>query len=261
MVAPKQQEALREIRLAAFRHRYELDTGLSDLVKDDPSFAFVRNPAGQLVYLYLAAYVAEAAAYWCELPVADLKVLDWGAGRGQASFLLERLGVRTTMADVVSDGGDSTFGESALLAGRDVVPLTHGSNLPFQDATFDVSLSFGVLEHVEDDVGSLAELHRVTKPGGLLFIFFLPQFLSWTQRVAHLRGNRYHDRLYRIRGTEAMLRKSGFDVLDKWHRQLLPKNTVSWPLFRQVERLDQLATSMTPLKFLATDIEFVATRS
>lgn len=261
MNALGRQQALREIRLRAFRRRYELDEGILRAIKGVPGHEFLSNPAGQLVYIYLAAYVVEAATSWFGVAPPDLRVLDWGSGKGQTSFLLERHGVRTTMADLVSGDEDSSFGQTApLLAGREVVPLTHPWKLPFEEGAFDVSLSFGVLEHVEDDVRSLAELHRVTRPGGLLFVFFLPQVLSWTQRVAHLRGNRYHDRLYGRRRTRAMLQAGGFEVLDEWHRQLLPKNTVRWPWYRQVERLDQLVSSHPPLRYLTTDIEFVATR-
>jgi ubiquinone/menaquinone biosynthesis C-methylase UbiE len=54
----------------------------------------------------------------------------------------------------------------------------------------------GVLEHVPNDQASLSEIVRVLKPDGLFFCFFLPTTLSWTQKVAHMRGNDYHDRLY-----------------------------------------------------------------
>lgn len=254
--------SLREIRKRTFRRRYELDDRLLSVIKHTPGHEFLRNPAGHLVYLYLTTYVAEAAGYWCSSPSRELRVLDWGSGKGQTSFLLDSLGLHTTMADVAaSDAEDSSFGQPApLLEDRQVVPLTHPWKLPFEDASFDVGLSFGVLEHVEDDARSLEELHRIIRPGGLLFVLFLPQTFSWTQRLAHLRGNRYHDRLYGLRRTNEMLSGHGFQVLDQWYRQLLPKNSVAWPCFRQVELIDQFATSHSPFRYLATDIEFVATR-
>ena len=40
------------------------------------------------------------------------------------------------------------------------------TNLPFQDCFFDIVICSHVLEHVPDDTAAMAELHRVTKPGG-----------------------------------------------------------------------------------------------
>jgi SAM-dependent methyltransferase len=40
--------------------------------------------------------------------------------------------------------------------------------LPFADSTFDCCLMNEVLEHVEDELQSLAEIRRVLKPGGYL---------------------------------------------------------------------------------------------
>ena len=42
--------------------------------------------------------------------------------------------------------------------------------LPFADGSFDVVVCSHVLEHVPDDRAALAELHRVTRSGGLAFI-------------------------------------------------------------------------------------------
>lgn len=43
-------------------------------------------------------------------------------------------------------------------------------HLPFKNNAFDCTLGICVLEHFEDDVGALRELHRVTKPGGKIAI-------------------------------------------------------------------------------------------
>ncbi|NIU60939.1 MAG: methyltransferase domain-containing protein, partial [Pseudomonas stutzeri] len=46
-----------------------------------------------------------------------------------------------------------------------------GERLPFPDATFDVVFSHEVLEHVADDRACVAEMVRVTRPGGRIVVF------------------------------------------------------------------------------------------
>ncbi|HTE06830.1 MAG TPA: class I SAM-dependent methyltransferase, partial [Planctomycetota bacterium] len=57
----------------------------------------------------------------------------------------------------------------------------------FKDGTLDVITAFDALEHIEDDVGSMREIHRMLKPGGT-FIASGPawQFLYAQQdRITH----------------------------------------------------------------------------
>jgi SAM-dependent methyltransferase len=138
--------------------------------------------------------------------------------------------------------------------------LNMSTTCPYEDGVFDVVLSVGVLEHVPNDLASLAEIKRVLKPGGLFFCFFLPIEFSWTQKIAHLRGNNYHDRLYSRSKVQGMLASTGLQLLDLWYRQILPKNTAHYPNFRLFEKFDQLITERTPLRYFATNIEFVCVK-
>lgn len=45
-----------------------------------------------------------------------------------------------------------------------------GCLLPFGDATFDLLLSFHVLEHIPDDARAIAEMARTMRPGGLALV-------------------------------------------------------------------------------------------
>jgi ubiquinone/menaquinone biosynthesis C-methylase UbiE len=49
-----------------------------------------------------------------------------------------------------------------------------GTALPFADASFDVVLSHAVIEHVTRPLEYLRELHRVTRPGGRVFLQTAP---------------------------------------------------------------------------------------
>jgi SAM-dependent methyltransferase len=255
---------LRRIRHRVFSTSWPLDEQLAAIASGTPSHQFLQNPASQLPFIYLTQYVKAAAEAHLGRPFGQISVLDWGCGKGQVTKLMRDLRPGTIEScDVELDKDDSSFGQATPLLKHfeiPVTPLRHPYQLPYPDASFDVLLSFGVLEHVPDDMASLAEIHRVLTPGGLFFCFYLPTSLSWTQKLAHMRGNDYHDRLYSRRKVENMLSSTGFNLLDLWYRPLLPKNTVQYPAFRTFERLDQWFTRHTPLRLFATNIEFASAK-
>jgi SAM-dependent methyltransferase len=78
--------------------------------------------------------------------------------------------------------------DHAPLPGVDVVASLE-KRLPFEDAEFDAVLANQVLEHVQDMVGLMAEIHRVLKPGGQL-LAHVPYFRSsWAHSdPTHVRG-------------------------------------------------------------------------
>jgi SAM-dependent methyltransferase len=253
-----------EIRQASFSARLPYNEKLREMVKDEASHFFLANPASQNTYLYQVEFVQAFSEQYFQKPLPELKILDWGCGKGHVSFLLRERGARVVSCDHYEEGGkddDSAFGQGTPIiqrAGIRVDRLDDPVGLPYADGTFDVALSFGVLEHVPKDLESLKELRRVLRPGGLLFCFNLPYLLSWTQRVSRLRGDYYHDRLYTKVRTSGLLKDAGYILLDLWHRQLFPKNSVRYPFYRAFEYLDQFLVRFTPMRYLATNVEFVA---
>jgi len=69
-----------------------------------------------------------------------------------------------------------TLAPEATYVGTDLFDLrfasvaADGCALPFDDAAFDMILSFHVLEHIPDDAAAMRELRRVLKPGGMLIL-------------------------------------------------------------------------------------------
>jgi SAM-dependent methyltransferase len=61
--------------------------------------------------------------------------------------------------------------EHARSRGLDVHEAS-ATSLPFEDASFDVACSFKVLAHVEDITTAMAEMARVTRPGGVIVAEF-----------------------------------------------------------------------------------------
>lgn len=94
------------------------------------------------------------------------RVLDLAAGTGTSSEPLADAGVRVVPCDLST--GMLAVGKQR----RPDLPFTAGdaTALPFADGSFDaVTISFG-LRNVVDTAGALAEMRRVTRPGGRLLV-------------------------------------------------------------------------------------------
>jgi ubiquinone/menaquinone biosynthesis C-methylase UbiE len=95
-----------------------------------------------------------------------LDVLEVGCGTG---LILQRVGQFARSAR----GVDLSPGmlEKARARGLDVA-LASATALPFPDNQFDVTCSFKVLAHVPEIEKALAEMARVTRPGGMVLAEF-----------------------------------------------------------------------------------------
>ena len=106
-------------------------------------------------------------------------VLDLAAGTGTSSAPLAARGVHVVPCDFsigMLGVGKSRRADLPFVAGD-------ATRLPFADAAFDaVTISFG-LRNVSDVAGALAEMRRVTRPGGRVVIcdFCLPRWEPWRQ--------------------------------------------------------------------------------
>lgn len=257
-------EDSRRLRRDIFSKNWPLDEEIREIAANYPSHRFLANPSGLYSSVYLTRYVMAFAENHFARPFSELSVLDWGCGKGHISKLLSDLRPKQLdSCDILADRADSSFGQDAPLIERfniQVTGLQHEYILPYDSANFDVVLSVGVLEHVANERASLAEISRVLKPGGLFFCFFLPTRLSWTQQISRWRGENYHDRLYSEPRVRQMLSATPMELLDLWYRQMLPKNSVQYPNFRLFERIDQFVTEHTPLRYFATNLEFVTAK-
>ena len=99
-------------------------------------------------------------------PVAGGKYLEVGAGTGDdALALAARFGV-----EVVGVDASATMVEEARRRGLRDALVGDAHALPFTDASFDGSWSDRTFQHLADPPGALAELARVTKPGGRIVL-------------------------------------------------------------------------------------------
>jgi ubiquinone/menaquinone biosynthesis C-methylase UbiE len=123
-----------------------------------------------------------ATAPWHELAkrqlgnVSGLHVLEIACGRGAfAEYLLDQ-GAVVTAADVSKSAIASTRHRLAGRQSWDAL-VADLQQLPFEDARFDLVVSLETLEHLPDPAEGLAELIRVTRPGGYLIVT-IPNYFS-----------------------------------------------------------------------------------
>ena len=117
---------------------------------------------------------ADSAAYLLAHLNAGMDLLDVGCGPASITAdLAERVAPGQVVAlDAASgalEAARATLRERGLC---EQVEVTCGDvmALPFEDASFDVVHAHQVLQHLADPVGALAEMRRVTRPGGIVAV-------------------------------------------------------------------------------------------
>lgn len=123
---------------------------------------------------FYPTYIAklEAVRHWLDTLPAGTRVLDAGCGEGVL--------VDEYVGRLAIEGLDPNYSSDRVRSGS----LTA---LPYADGTFDRALCLDVLEHLtfEEQPRALAELHRVLKSGGELFVS-IPNLAHLQSRVHFL---------------------------------------------------------------------------
>jgi SAM-dependent methyltransferase len=189
-------------------------------------FLHLDQPSGIWHYIRIANEIA------AQVPPG--KLLDWGCGFGQMTYLLRRRGFDVTPFEVGPE--DKTLPDIPLCRDLNVVCTPHPTRLPFLSESFDVVLSCGVLEHVDEgsepgnEMLSLREITRVLRPRGYFPIYQLPQRYSWTEALQRrLRLGYWHPRRFTAKEIRRLLSSNGYRIERLRRYSLLPKNLTGMP--------------------------------
>ncbi len=188
--SPFTQELRRSVQLLrGFRMQYEDPDGFYTMLADDT-----------------VALVGEYDT------LVGKRVVDVGGGPGYFAQAFRRAGAESVFVEPFWDA----MTEDGKQLGYGVIG--DGVRLPLGNATFDVSHSSNVLEHVTDPQGFVDEMIRVIRPGGVMFLAFTNWFspfgghetspwhylggeraaLRYERKTGHGPKNRYGSSLFRL---------------------------------------------------------------
>jgi ubiquinone/menaquinone biosynthesis C-methylase UbiE len=136
-----------------------------------------------LVYAGKKAVVRQAQGDRCPLPVLSGDLAALRQASGDHGSLPVRVGQQAAPRQAQGDKGPTTLrskkkGQASYYCGV----TAHMTALPFADRSFDKSVSVAALEFVADEKRAVAELFRVTRPGGVVVVATLNSLSPWAAR-------------------------------------------------------------------------------
>ena len=147
----------------------------------------------------LKSFVAAIAE---KMAKTDLQMLDIGCGTGANLEMLAEFG----------DAQGVDLSAEALTfcrtRGLEHVKQGEAENLPYEDKSFDLVTGLDVVEHLDDDLAGLKEMHRVLRPSGRALVFVPAFMFLWG--VQDDVSN--HRRRYTLAEIKDVLQRAGFEV-------------------------------------------------
>lgn len=141
------------------------------------------------------------------------RLLDVGCGTGNRSMLVAKhYGVREFVG---LDASTESLSIAQRVADEEAFERfrpVEGNlfEMPFEDNSFDVVVSWGVLHHTASPIDGLKEMVRVCRPGGCIGLFVYNRYADWRHnmqknKVSRIAGDDFEERFevaHRLYGTK-----------------------------------------------------------
>ncbi|PWB95154.1 class I SAM-dependent methyltransferase [Methylosinus sporium] len=170
---------------ARVRDHWELETCGTRYGEDHDRLAWFREIAENRIRL--EPYILDFARF----PEADgRQILEIGVGAGTDFEQWCRYAAHATGVDL-TEAAIALTAEHLRLEGisesRFTLRTADAEALPFEDKTFDIVYSWGVLHHTPNTERAYREAYRVLKPGGVMrtMIYHIPSWTGIMLYVAH----------------------------------------------------------------------------
>jgi SAM-dependent methyltransferase len=143
----------------------------------------------------------------------DNVFFDVGGGNGFVAKGLTESGIEA----ILVEPGSGT--QNAKKSGLPWVICSTLNGAGFRESSLGSVGLFDVVEHIQDDLGFLKEVHRYLKPGGLVFITVPAYKLLWSSEDVYAG----HFRRYTLRSMRRVLKNAGFQpVYSTYFFSILP---------------------------------------
>lgn len=161
-------------------------------------------------------------------------LLDLGAGFGRHAYEAARHGARVVALDYAAGELTQVRNTFAAMAEAGEIPADRFAGtvrgdatcLPFADGSFRHIIVSEVLEHIQNDVGVIAEMQRILAPGGTLAVTvptWYPEKINWmlSDEYHAPKSVGGHVRIYTATELKAKLRAAGMQVEGQHHAHAL----------------------------------------
>jgi len=162
--------------------------------------------------------------------VPGQSALDVGAGTGLLAERLSDLGLGVVALDPFTE----MLGQLQRRRPAIETMVAHGDDIPFPDATFDLTYSVAVMHHIAEPPvvrRTLSEMVRVTRPGGRILVWdHNPLNPYWSLLMRRVPQDTGAERLVPLSELLAGLRDSGADIERTDRLGLMPEFVPRWLL-------------------------------